>query len=343
MEYSEFYNLLRNTIEATSDGIYISGLNGKYVVSNHCFSDMFRIPKESVDSTDYQEILDLILDQIENPVSFLNWVTNLEKYDTIDIYPMKLLDGRRYDCYSAPLDSGDTDEGRIWTFEDVTKLKRTEETAMLYLDLMSHDIRNRLQGISMSVEILNIMIEDPDSILTITDIENNVLRCAALISKVKAAERINDAPIIPRSINDVITTSIQSIHSRFSDVVIHCDIGNQQIIMNVDRFLETLIINLLENAVLHNPDNDKQIWIRLQEQKKGIEISFGDNGPGIDSQRKNDVFNKNRRYGGVGLHVAEQIAMKYGGTLKVFDRVDEDYTEGAEFRLRIPEPIVRWG
>ena len=276
-------------------------------------------------------------------MSFLNWVTNLEKNDITDIYPMKMLDGRRYECYSAPLNDGYDNKGRIWTFEDITKLTKSEETARLYLDLMSHDIRNRLQGISMSVEILNIMINDPESILTITDIDNNIQRCANLISKVKAAERIDDAPIIPRSINDAIVTSIKTINARFSEVDIHSDIGDQQIIMNVDRFLETLFVNLLENAVVHNPEDNKQIWIRLQRQELGFEIIISDNGPGIDAQRKDDIFDKNRRYGGVGLHVARQIAMKYGGTLNVFDRVDGDPTKGAEFRLWIPEPIIRWG
>ncbi|TFH04861.1 MAG: hypothetical protein E4H14_13860, partial [Candidatus Thorarchaeota archaeon] len=200
MESTEFTNLLKHTIEATSDGIYISGVDGKYIISNHCFSDMFRILMESVSSKDYQEILEIILDQIENPVSFLNWATIIEKNEAIDICQMKLLDGRRYDCYSAPLDNENGTIGRIWTFADITKLKKAEETAMLYLDLMSHDIRNRLQGISMSVEILNIMVNDHESALTITDIDNNIRRCATLISKIKDAERIDDAPIIPRSI-----------------------------------------------------------------------------------------------------------------------------------------------
>lgn len=343
MESIEFNQLFKKTIEATSEGVYISGLYGKHIISNYCFSDMFRISKDLLNSTGYQEILEIILDQIENPVSFLNWVTNLEKNEMADIFPMKLLDGRRYECYSVPIDNEYTDKGRIWTFEDVTRLKRTEETAMLYLDLMSHDIRNRLQGIIMSVEILNMMVENPDSILTINDIENNVQRCAALISKVKAAEKISDAPIIPRSVTDVLTTSIKTIKARFSDVEINDNIGDKQIIMNVDRYLETLIINLLENAILHNPNDSKQIWIGFHEQRTGLEISVSDNGSGIDSQRKLDIFNKNRRYGGVGLHVARQIAMKYGGTLKVSDRIDGNYRKGAVFRLWIPEPIVRWG
>jgi K+-sensing histidine kinase KdpD len=160
---------------------------------------------------------------------------------------------------------------------------------------------------------------------------------------VKAAERISDAPIIPRSITDVIETSIKTIQNRFSDVQIFYTSEEQQIVMNVDRYLETLIINLLENAILHNPNKSRQIWINLQEQRMGFEISVSDNGPGIDDHQKRDIFDKNRRFGGVGLHVARQIAQKYGGNLEVTDRIEGDHTKGAEFRLWIPEPIVRWG
>ena len=343
MESSEFSQLLQNTIEATSDGIYISDSDGKLVISNHYFSEMFGIPKEIVNSTSHQEIIDQILDQIENQIPFLNWVTNLEKNGNIDIFSLKLLNGRRYECYSAPIEIEYSHKGRIWTFDDVTKLRRTEETAMLYLDLMSHDIRNRLQGIIMSVDILNMMVKDPDSIHTIHDIENNVQRCANLISKVKDVENINDAPIIPRSVTNAIGTSICTIKFRFNNVEIHCDIGNDQTIMNVDRYLETLILNLLENAIQHNPNDNKQIWIGFREQGEGFMITIGDNGPGIDSERKMDIFDSNRRYGGVGLHVARQIAMKYGGSLEVYDRVKGDHTQGAEFRLWIPAPVVRWG
>ncbi len=195
----------------------------------------------------------------------------------------------------------------------------------------------------MSVEILNLMIEDPDSALTILDIENNVRRCATLISKVKAADRIDDAPLIPRSIFDAMSTSLKVINTRFSTVTVDCDLEDQQIIMIADRFLETLFINLLENAIQHNPKENKQVWVQLRRESSGYEISISDNGYGIDSQRKIELFDKKRRYGGVGLHVATQIARKYESTLGVFDRVPSDHTQGADFRLWIPEPIVRWG
>jgi len=343
MGYDETLELLNITIESISDGIYISNEDGKYVLSNTRFSDMFRIPNTLISSKIAQEILELIADQVEDSISFLNRIDKFRKNPVADIFSIKFLDGRIFECYTSPVVKDTCASGRIWTFEDVTKLKRTEETAKFYLDLMSHDIRNRLQGIVMSVEILNLKVEDPDSVTSIQDIENDVQRCATLISKIKAAERIDDAPIAPMSLTNAIGASIKSIETRFSSVNIECEIEEKKAIMNADRFLETLFVNLLENAIQHNPKVNKKVWVNLKREGIGFEIAISDNGPGIDNQRKKDLFDKNRRYGGVGLHVATQIAGKYGGNLRVFDRVSDNHTQGAEFRLWIPEPIVRWG
>ncbi len=342
MEHFETLELLNTTIESTSDGIYISKEDGKYVISNSRFSDMFRIPDTLIPLKNAQEILELIADQVEDSISFLSRIDRFRKSPVVDIFTIKFLDGRIYECYTAPSVKGATGSGRIWTFEDVTKLKRTEETAMLYLDLMSHDIRNRLQGIVMSVEILNLMVDDPESVSSITDIEDNVQRCATLISKIKATERIDEAPIVPRSLTDAVGVSIKIVNARFSSVNVECNIEEQQVIMDADRFLETLFVNLLENAIQHNPKDNKTVWVKLRREGLGFEISISDNGLGIDNQRKNELFDKNRRYGGVGLHVATQIAGKYGGNLRIFDRVSGDHTQGADFRLWIPESTIRW-
>jgi signal transduction histidine kinase len=343
MSDDEYKELLAATIESTVDGIYIAGLGGEHILSNTRFHEMVRIPKSKISTQRDRSTFEDISDQLEDPVPFLYWIHDLLKSPKADLYIMRFPDGRIYECYSVPLIKKGMNSGRVWTLGDITRLKKTEETAKLYLDLMSHDIRNRLQGIVMSVEILNLLVEDPNSTPTIVDIEDNVKRCATLISKVLAAERIDDAPVVPRSLTEAIASSVQTINQRFHNFVLDYDFDDKLVIMNADSFLETLFINLLENAILHNPNDDKRVWVRLRTDSEGFEVSVSDNGPGIDDERKRNLFDRSRRYGGVGLHVATQIAGKYGGTLKVMDRVPGDSTQGADFRVYIPEPVVRWG
>jgi signal transduction histidine kinase len=341
MVSSENMNLLKATIESIGDGIYVSGTTDEHLISNTRFSEMFRIPKIFLKSNNFQDALEKIADQVEDPISFLSWTNSLKGQITAELYTIKLQDGRTLECYSAPLYKDEKEHGRVWTFEDITRLKKTEETAMLYLDLMSHDIRNRLQGIVMSVEILNLLVDDPESTTTIVDIEENVRRCTTLISKIKAAEGINKAPMFPRSLTEAIRNSIKIINERFSEIVIQCEFEENQIFMYADSYLETLFVNILENAIQHNPKKTKQIWVKLRKLNNGIEISISDNGIGIDNQRKLDIFDKNRRYGGVGLHVASTIVGKYGGNIKILDRVFGDSSQGVDFIVSIPAPIVK--
>jgi signal transduction histidine kinase len=343
MSDEEYQELLTATIESTADGIYISGLGGEHILSNSRFLEMMRIPTFKVREERDRDIFESIADQLESSIPFLFWIHDLLKTPKADLYLMRFIDGRIFECYSVPLVRRGKNSGRVWTFGDITRLKKTEETAKLYLDLMSHDIRNRLQGIVMSVEILNLIIENPDSTPTIVDIEDNVRRCANLISKILAAERIDEAPVMPRSLTEAITTSVQTITQQFKNIEVSYNFEERTAIMNADRFLETLFINLLENAILHNPTDDKRAWVQLRRDRDGFEISISDNGAGIDDERKRNLFDKSRRYGGVGLHVATQIVSKYGGNLRVLDRVLGDSSQGADFRVWIPEPIVRWG
>ncbi len=87
----------------------------------------------------------------------------------------------------------------------------------------------------------------------------------------------------------------------------------------------------LENSVIHNLGTEKRVWVVLEEEKDGYRISIGDNGQGITDERKADLFDTERRYGGVGLHQTHHIVEKYGGSVEVHDRVDGDYSKARSF------------
>lgn len=106
--------------------------------------------------------------------------------------------------------------------------------------------------------------------------------------------------------------------------------------VRADQYLDDLLMNLLDNAIIHNNKNPKKVWVTLREAKGGYEISIADNGPGISDEKKESLFDRERRFGGVGIHQALRIAQKYGGYLSVDDRVANDSSQGAKFRLWLP-------
>lgn len=52
---------------------------------------------------------------------------------------------------------------------------------------------------------------------------------------------------------------------------------------------------------------------------------------------KKTLFDPNRRFGGVGIHQAFQIARKNGGTTEVEDRVPGYSSKGAKFSIWLPK------
>jgi len=108
-------------------------------------------------------------------------------------------------------------------------------------------------------------------------------------------------------------------------------------LIEADQFLEQLLGNLIENAIEHNPREERIVWISLRESGEGYEIAVGDNGQGISGSLKAAIFDLSRRYGGVGLHQTKHICDKYGGRIDVRDRVKGEPTKGAEFVVWLPK------
>ena len=97
-----------------------------------------------------------------------------------------------------------------------------------------------------------------------------------------------------------------------------------------DQALSQLIWNLIENAVIHNPkpENEKAVTISGSISEDTFTLSVIDNGAGIVDEKKKDLFNPSRRYGGVGLHLVRRLAEKYGSAPRVRDRVEGHPEEG---------------
>jgi PAS domain S-box-containing protein len=121
--------LLEAQSETSIDGILVVDAEGKSVLYNRRFGQMWNIPEEILDTKDDEKMLQSVLNWLKDPEQFLERVRYL--YDhrnekSRDEIPFK--DGRVYDRYSSPLvDSEGKYHGRIWYFRDITEQKKAQE------------------------------------------------------------------------------------------------------------------------------------------------------------------------------------------------------------------------
>ena len=230
-------------------------------------------------------------------------------------------------------------------FIDTTERKRIErevhterDRALLYLDLMGHDLRNQLQIILNSATLMREIQDEQmrDNFLEV--IKNSIQRSARLIGEIQETEQLLTTPLRKRNLIAALTTCIAALEGRL-DTEFHYNLGVENAYVMADEFLELLLSNILLNAIEHNPKSKKEVWVDLAESSEYYMISIADNGPGISDVRKKELFDMARRFGGIGLHQAYQIVEKYNGEIFVEDRVDGHFEQGARFVIKIPKTI----
>lgn len=116
---------LRATLEATGNGILVIDWKGRIANMNHLFSKLWAIPDTLLQSGDDAAILDFVVASTVDRDGIRRRLTDIvEGNETKDIF--ELHDGRVFESRSHPQYLGDRVVGRVYGFDDITELKRTE-------------------------------------------------------------------------------------------------------------------------------------------------------------------------------------------------------------------------
>lgn len=141
--------LLRSTLDSTADGILVVDDGGRIVSYNRRFALMWRVPDAIVASGDANQVLDLVLDQLEDPATFVTktmGVVARPHEQTFDLLRFK--DGRIFERFSpATRASVSAPRTRVWSFRDITDRIRADEDRSLSLSLLEATLESTADGV----------------------------------------------------------------------------------------------------------------------------------------------------------------------------------------------------
>jgi len=223
---------------------------------------------------------------------------------------------------ACPLTTENGDyKGSFALFTDISELKSVEAEARFLLDLILHDIGNQLQLVLAGADLAN-KESSPEVIETAQQyIIDGAHRCSELIHKVRSAEESKVEPLKPMDLIEVLVGEGHLL-ARQHGVTPEMKNLPETLMVSADSALSQLVWNIMENAVKHNRNPTKEIWISGQKVRGNkFKLVIADNGPGLSDAKKIQVFNPERRFGGVGLHLVRRLVKKYGAILEVKDRV----------------------
>lgn len=224
---------------------------------------------------------------------------------------------------------------------------------------VSHELKNPLTSLRSAVETLPLAKTEDTKKRLMDVIQHDVQRLDRLITDISDASRLDadlardDVGLIDLAelLKNITAATNEIRRNRQIDITftIHNKNNNPQnfIVAGHDIRLGQVINNLIDNATSFVPAVGGRVAIGIGRNKNTIIIVIEDNGPGIQAENldrvferfytdrvEQDVFGQNS---GLGLSISRQIIEAHGGKIRAENR--RDGVSGARFVVMLPADI----
>lgn len=268
--------------------------------------------------------------------------------------------------YIPDIGSGGRVHGFYVLVNDVTPIKeseRRERQRVLELAHISrlaslgemateiaHEVNQPLAAISMysAACLRTIEREGDDGKMQIKDwleaINAQAKRASEVVRRLRRFVRKGDIRPGPVGLNQVVREVVALMRFEFSkqNVVVELDLAEDMPTLSAELVLvEQVLFNLLRNAVdaLGQRIGDKRVIIRTRHDEKLAWVEVQDNGPGVDPELGDRIFESfmtDKQDGlGMGLAISRSIVEAHGGTLGYVNHPGG----GATFRCTLPREV----
>jgi signal transduction histidine kinase len=344
-------------LESTADGILAVDSQGKTIVANQRFAELWRIPQSVMDGKDDRVMLNYVLAQLTDPDAFLNKVQLLYGTDALDMDTLAFKDGRIYERYSFPMMMDGAVIGRVWSFRDITERKRQERLLSeknteleRFTYTVSHDLKSPLVTVKTFLGYLEQDMAGTDKERVKQDVTymhnaadkmglllDELLNLARVGRKTNPAERI--------TFKELTREVIRLVTGRIIANGVEVKVADVDMVLEGDRpRLMEVWQNLVENACKFKGDQPKP-RIDIGVEQRGAETVFfvRDNGVGIEPRFQAKVFGLFEKLDpkgegtGMGLALVKRIVEMYNGRIWV---ESPGLGQGANFLFTLPGAVI---
>lgn len=358
---------LEAILTGIGDGVSIVDLDGRLVLSNRGFLDMFGFPEElakpgtpveafvrhRADSAirfahepDDAPVETLTAARALGPRSGLDSTEELLRSDGrwLEVRRRRLPDGTVVSTYTDVTARREAEGARRAQRDALRRAERMEATATL-LAGVGHEINNPLAIIAAQA----LMLAD-DAVGTPLAARADAIRVAAqrcgriVHTLMRSARRrpLRQEPVdLAQAVHQAIDLVGESLRAANIDVAVEITTGLPAIEGDPDQFAH-LVSNLLSNALdafeSDNAARPRRLILMLRRERGKLELRVIDNGPGIPSHMRARIFDSffttkpEGRGTGVGLALCRTVVAAHGGRIAV----EETPGGGATFVVRLP-------
>ena len=267
-----------------------------------------------------------------------------------DGHDISLVDGRKVNISTCPLGS---EPGQILLITDVTEIRYLQDRIGQQQRLaamgkmaasLAHQIRTPLSSALLYVSNLKRQVLSDEDRFSLTDKMTSRLRhLEQLIEDMlmysregKVEEEFFSTQTLLDELYQGLEPQLELTETRFlttnneKDLLVH---GNRQMILSA---LTNLAMNAIQAMKESKHIEESKIEVLITKENNNVCISIKDNGPGISSELKEQIFDPfytTRTQGtGLGLAVVKAVAKAHNGNVQL----ETEARRGSTFKITLP-------
>jgi PAS domain S-box-containing protein len=183
-------------------------------------------------------------------------------------------------------DSHDRTVGTIISFHDIGDHVRNQQRHEVLNRLFRHNIRTETNLILSHAELLETEDENGNP-ATIKQgayrIEETAGKARTILDLFERSQKERTAS----QLSSLLSRCVRVTGTRYPAATIESDSVPDGVY--VDAILETVFLNVLDNAVDHNDGPNPHVWVSIEEGEETVAVEFADDGPGIDDYEQSVI------------------------------------------------------
>ena len=230
----------------------------------------------------------------------------------------------QYEFHASPVKNGDIVSAIVIIIIDITEKEKAELIRKEFTANVTHELKTPLQTISGSAELLAKGVVKPEDVQSFSDrIYLESKRLIALVEDIISLSKLEESELEYEKervdLYESAKTAIDNIRPAAERKSIEIRLnGEQGFVYGVPQLIDSIMFNLLDNAIKYSREDGEVTVAVYREQDKAV-FSVADNGIGIAEDEKERVFERFYRVDksrskeaggtGLGLSIVKHAAM----------------------------------